>query len=98
MQNINKKPIIIFTGGHAGSTALATIEKLQNKRSCEIHFIGGRSSIEGKKSRTFAQVAFDDLGIRVHNLTSGRLQTKFSLWTLPSLIKIPVGFVQAFIW
>jgi len=95
MQKI--KNVVVFTGGHAGSTAYATIENLLQRSQVEVHFIGGKTSVEGKKSRTLAQIGLSDLGVKVHNITTGRLQMKLTLWTIPSILKIPLGFLSALI-
>lgn len=87
---------IVFTGGHAGSTAYATIEALKQKRRLDIHFIGSKTSIEGKKSKTFAQVGLSQLDVKVHSISAGRLQKNLSFWSFLSLIKIPFGFFSAF--
>jgi UDP-N-acetylglucosamine--N-acetylmuramyl-(pentapeptide) pyrophosphoryl-undecaprenol N-acetylglucosamine transferase len=96
MQNSNKA-IIVLAGGHAGSTAYATVQELQKRGKYDIHFIGGKSSLEGKRSRTFAQFGLKNLGVNIHNIVSGRLQTKFTIWTIPSLLKVPIGFLHAMV-
>jgi len=38
---------------------------------------------------------FAKMGIASHQIIAGRLQRKFTLWTIPSLIKVPFGFLHA---
>lgn len=38
---------------------------------------------------------FPKLGVTVHSIVAGKLQSKFTRYTIPSLLKIPVGFVMS---
>jgi UDP-N-acetylglucosamine--N-acetylmuramyl-(pentapeptide) pyrophosphoryl-undecaprenol N-acetylglucosamine transferase len=89
---------IVITGGHAGSTAYATIEQLRqsHKYLWDIYFIGSKSAIEGKKVETLENSIFPKIGVKNYPITSGRLQRKFTFWTIPALVKIPIGFINAF--
>ncbi len=86
---------ILLTGGHAGSTSYAVIERLRKKKEWEIYFIGGKSSLEGEKVKTLSEINLKKLNIKYYSLYTGRLQRKFSIWTIPSIIKVPIGFVHA---
>lgn len=87
---------IVIAGGHAGATSFATVEEIKaRKLNWEIHFIGGRSSLEGKKIVTLQALSLGELGVKSHFLLSGRIQRSFTFWTIPSLLKIPFGFVQS---
>jgi UDP-N-acetylglucosamine--N-acetylmuramyl-(pentapeptide) pyrophosphoryl-undecaprenol N-acetylglucosamine transferase len=90
---------LVITGGHAGSTAYATIEQLRraNKYAWDIYFIGSKSAIEGRKVETLEKRVFPKIGVKYYPITSGRIQRKFTIWTIPSLIKIPIGFINALI-
>jgi len=94
----NKIRKVVLTGGHAGSTALAVFEEIK-KRDPEINlfFIGGKTSIEGKKTRTLAQISFSDKGIKVYNIDAGRLAIKRSFQSILSLAKLPLGLFQSLI-
>ncbi len=95
MEKTDKK--IILTGGHAGSTAYAVIQELNKSEETkwEICWIGSKNAIEGNSLTTFEHKIFNQIGIPFYTLFAGRLQTKFTFWTIPSLIKIPIGFVQS---
>ncbi len=88
---------IVLTGGHAGSTAYAVIQELKKSENIkwEVSWIGSRKAIEGNSITTFEHKIFNKIGIPFYTLNAGKLQTKFSFWTIPALIKIPVGFVQS---
>jgi UDP-N-acetylglucosamine--N-acetylmuramyl-(pentapeptide) pyrophosphoryl-undecaprenol N-acetylglucosamine transferase len=87
---------IVLTGGHAATTALATIEELVRRGGWDIYWIGARKAIEGRQVPTLESKVFPKLGINYHPIIAGRLQRRFSLWTLSSMAKIPIGFFHAF--
>jgi UDP-N-acetylglucosamine--N-acetylmuramyl-(pentapeptide) pyrophosphoryl-undecaprenol N-acetylglucosamine transferase len=90
---------IVITGGHAGSTAYATIEQLRQSYNYAwaIYFIGSKSAIEGRKVQTLENTIFPKIGVKNYPITTGRIQRKFTIWTIPSLLKIPIGFINAYI-
>ncbi|MGB6881826.1 MAG: UDP-N-acetylglucosamine--N-acetylmuramyl-(pentapeptide) pyrophosphoryl-undecaprenol N-acetylglucosamine transferase [Microgenomates group bacterium] len=96
---------VVLTGGHAATTALATIEELIRRNALQVSlkrrggwdicWIGAKRAIEGKSVPTLESKIFPEMGIRSYPIISGRLQRKFTLWTLPSVAKIPFGFLHA---
>lgn len=87
---------VLFTGGHAGSTAYALIEEIKKRNLYwDIFFVGSRSAVEGKKVETYEEKILPKLGVRYLPLTTGRVQRRFTFWTIPSLLKIPLGFFGA---
>lgn len=89
---------ILLTGGHAATTAMAVIEELVRCGFGEdIYWIGSKYAIEGKKAKTLESQIFPEMGVKSYSIVSGRLQRKFTLWTIPSLFKVPLGFFHA-IW
>lgn len=94
MKEIKK---IVLTGGHAGTTALAVIEEIQaQKKPWQVHWIGPKKTFEGKGIISYHSNIFPKLGVSYHSIFSGRIQRKLSFWSLPSLLKIPFGFLHAF--
>lgn len=92
MQNIS----VVFAGGHAATTALATLEEIRARAlPWEIHFIGAGSAMEGKFVPTLESKIFREGNGKFHGLTSGRIQKRFTFWTIPSILKIPVSFFHA---
>jgi UDP-N-acetylglucosamine--N-acetylmuramyl-(pentapeptide) pyrophosphoryl-undecaprenol N-acetylglucosamine transferase len=87
---------IILTGGHAATTAVATIQELRKRRSdLSLHWVGTKRAFEGKTIPNLESFVLPRLGVKQHLLISGKLQRKFTIWTIPSLIKIPISFVHA---
>jgi UDP-N-acetylglucosamine--N-acetylmuramyl-(pentapeptide) pyrophosphoryl-undecaprenol N-acetylglucosamine transferase len=98
MEQSRKKEVrVLFTGGHAATTAAAVIEEINlSKRGWRLYWIGVRNAIEGKKMATLESEMLPGLGVRFLPLITGRIQRRFTLWTIPSLFKIPLGFIQSF--
>ena len=90
---------ILLTGGHAATTAIATVEEiLKRKRHVwDIYWVGSGKAIEGSKIPTLESISLPKLGVKVRSIITGRLQRKFTIWTIPSLIKMPIGFIHAFL-
>jgi len=95
---VNKMTKIVLTGGHAGTTAYATVEEiLKRKRSWELFWIGPKSAVEGKNIATVASQILPQYGVYHHPIIAGRLTKKWTRWSLFSLFKIPIGFIHALI-
>ena len=90
---------IILTGGHAGTTALAVSEELirrsGKKYNWDIYWIGPKYAMEGEKIPTLASIALPKKGVTFHTIITGRLQRKFTKWTLVSFLKTPLGLLHA---
>lgn len=89
---------ILLTGGHAATTAISVIEELirrYGKTGIDINWIGARFPTEGKKINGLELKIFPGLGVKTYLLNAGRLQRKFTRYTISSLLKLPVGFIEA---
>jgi len=87
---------LVLTGGHAATTAVAVVEEIRDRGyDWKLYWIGVKNAIEGKKVVTLESEVLPRLGVKFLALTTGRLQRKFTLYTIPSYLKIPVGFVQS---
>ncbi len=80
---------IVICGGHL-SPAIAVMERLQSERNIEMVFVG-RTYPNEKDAVVFR-------GVRFLPLTAGRLTRVFTLHSILSFLKIPVGFIQAWIY
>lgn len=88
---------VVLTGGHAATTALSVIEEIIRRYdNWEINWIGVVSAFEGKKIPTLESKVFPERGVKFFPIITGRLQKKFTIWTIPSISKIPFGFLHAF--
>lgn len=87
---------IVLTGGHL-TPALATIEELKSRKDWEIFYFGRKYNFEGKKIISEEYLSIPKTGAKFINITTGRLQRKFTRFTFLSLIKIPFGLFQSLI-
>lgn len=89
---------IVITGGHV-TPAIAVIEKLKEKiPNVEIIFVGRKTTMEKDNSVSFEfQLVTKIPGVQFVNLTTGRLRRFFSLTSIISLFKVPIGFIQSFL-
>lgn len=83
---------ILITGGHL-SPALSVIEKLKGE---DVLYVGRKHALEGDKAFSLEYQTIKSLGIPFFSITTGRLQRKFSRYTIPSFLKFPLGFSQSF--
>ena len=96
LQGRNGKYKILLTGGHAATTAIAVVGEARKKHpEWELYWVGVESAVEGKYVPTLAAKVMPGLGVKFIGITTGRLQRKFTVWTIPSLLKVPYGFIQA---
>lgn len=97
MQKSSSRVKIAMTGGHAGTTAAAVVEEIKlQRKDWDLYWIGAERAIEGKNVRTLEAEILPEMGVTFLPLTTGRLQTRFTRHTIPSLFKIPTGLIQAF--
>lgn len=87
----------VLTGGHL-TPALALIEELKNNQKVEFVFFGRQYSTEGSKNQSAEYQIITKRKIKFHSISAGRFQRRFTSYTVPSLLKIPLGFLQAFFW
>jgi UDP-N-acetylglucosamine--N-acetylmuramyl-(pentapeptide) pyrophosphoryl-undecaprenol N-acetylglucosamine transferase len=89
---------IILTGGHAATTAIAVIEEMLRREGTNrwnIYWVGAKAAVEGKSMPTLESEVLPKLGVTFIPIIAGRLQRRFGIWTIPSLVKIPFGFFHA---
>ena len=85
---------VVVTGGHL-TPALAVIDEL--KENHKVLFIGRKYATEGDNAKSAEAIVVPQLKIPFFPIEAGRLQRRFTRYTLWSLLKIPVGFFQAFV-
>ena len=85
---------ILITGAHF-TPAVAVIEELKKFKDLEIVYVGRKTTLEGDKSPSQESKVLPAMGIKFIPIIMGRLQRTFTFYTIPSLLKIPIGFIQA---
>lgn len=89
----NKRTIVI-TGGHI-TPALALIDALRTHDDIALVFIGRKHATEGSRSLSFEYKLISQKRIRFVPIRAGRLQRRFTRQTIPSILRIPIGCIQA---
>lgn len=85
---------ILLTGAHF-TPAVATIEELKKYPDVSVVYVGRKTTQEGDSSPSVESQVLPRLGIKYIPIVAGRLQRSFTVYTIPSLLKIPIGFIQA---
>ncbi len=86
---------ILITGAHF-TTAVAVIEELKEQKDVQIVYVGRKTTREGDSSSSVESQVLPTLGVKFIPIITGRLQRAFTIYTIPSLLKIPIGFLQSF--
>lgn len=90
------KKTIVVTGTHL-TPALAVIDQLRKTpEKWQIYYFGRRYTMEGKRVLSPEFRLLPAQKITLVNIPAGRLQRRFTLWTIPSLLRIPLGLVISF--
>jgi len=87
-----EKKKIVITGGHL-TPALAVIDELQKRGGWEIFYIGRKYSAEGDKTPSLESMVIQEKGIWFIPINFGRLQHKFTRYTISAFLRIPWGFI-----
>lgn len=86
---------IIITGAHL-TPAVATIEQLKKIGNPDLVYVGRKTTQEGDSTTSVESQVLPAMGVKFIPITTGRLQRDLTAFTLFSLLKIPIGFLQAF--
>lgn len=85
---------IVICGGHL-TPALALLGELEKRRDLKIFFFGRKFATEGSPNLSAEYRSILPRNIHFINITTGRWQRKFTKYTLTSLVKIPIGFLES---
>lgn len=86
---------ILITGAHF-TTAAAVIDQLKKNPNLDLVYIGRKTTREGDSSTSVESQILPRMGVKFIPIITGRLQRTFTIYTIYSLAKIPIGFIQAF--
>lgn len=86
---------ILVTGAHF-TPAIAVIEELKKYPDTQVVYVGRKKTLEGDNAPSVESQVLPSLGVKFIPIVTGRLQREFTIYTIPSLLKIPIGFIQAF--
>lgn len=83
---------LVITGGHF-TPAAALLPLLQKEFS--VLFVLRKYAYEGDSALSFEYKTIEKSGIPFRIISAGRLQRKLTIYTIPALLKFPVGFIQS---
>lgn len=87
---------LLITGGHL-APALACIDILQKEHpDVEIIFVGRKFAQASDNKPTLEYTEITQRNIAFHNLSAGRVTRTISFQSLQNILKIPIGFWQAY--
>lgn len=87
---------IVVTAGGGGHFAAALAVMQAMPKDWEVLMIGRKYAFEADKTISLEYQTAQALGIVFTSLPSSRLQRKWTKQTIPSLLKFPAGFFQAY--
>lgn len=91
----NKKKVL-FTGGHAGTCALALVEEIKKRHlNWEIYWMGSKYLMEGKFYISPEMEYLRKAGVNTISVVSGKLNRKFDLLFIISIFKLPINFIHS---
>lgn len=88
------KLLVTAGGGGHFSPALSVLEVLG--KNWEVLIVGRKYALEGEKTFSLEYQIAKNRNLPFVPLTTGKIQRKFTRYTIPSLIKIPFGLFRAF--
>jgi len=86
---------IVITGGHL-TPALAVIKTLLKENNWQILFIGRKYSMEGDRGLSAEARVIPQMGVKFVSIQAGRIPRTTTRYSFLALLKIPLGFFQAF--
>lgn len=87
---------ILLTGSHF-TPALAVCEELKKEKDIQLVYVGRNTTDEENQIKSVESNEFAKIGVKFIPLTIGKLQRYFSIYSFFSFLKVPVGFLHAFI-
>jgi len=85
---------IVITGSHL-TPALAVIDELKKRGEKKIYYLGRRYTLEGVKIPSVESRLLPQKGIKFIPIPAGRLQRRFTRYTIPSLLRVPLGVLAS---
>jgi UDP-N-acetylglucosamine--N-acetylmuramyl-(pentapeptide) pyrophosphoryl-undecaprenol N-acetylglucosamine transferase len=94
---LKKDKKIMLTGGHAATPAIAVVEEIRSRHEgIELSWVGSKHAVPGSSVYTIEYKILPKLGVKFYPIAMGKLQTKFTRFTIPLFLNIPISFFQAF--
>ena len=85
---------ILITGAHF-TPAVAVVEELKKYPDVNLVYVGRTNTMEGDKVSSKESQILPTMGVKFIPIITGRVQRTLTPYSIPSLIKIPIGFIQS---
>jgi len=85
---------VVITGGHL-TPAVALISGLKKEGGWQIFYFGRKYAMEADKTPSAESQVVPSYDVPFFPITTGRLQRHFTRYSIPSLLKVPIGFFQS---
>lgn len=86
---------VLITGSHF-TPAQAVIEKLLEIPDLEVVYLGRKFARDDDKALSVESKILPQLGVKFIPIIAGRLNRFFSIYSIITLLKTPIGFIQSF--
>ncbi len=86
---------VLITGAHFTPAAAVIGELKKYPEVKQIIYVGRKTTMEGDRSKSPESQILPGMGVRFIPIITGRLQRSFTIYTIPSLSKIPMGILMA---
>ncbi len=86
---------VLVTGTHF-TPAVAVIEQFGKYHEVELIYVGRKTVMEGENITSLESKILPKMRVKFIALITGRLQRAFTIYSIPSLFKIPLGLIQSF--
>lgn len=91
-----KQKKLLLAGSHGATTGLSIVEEIRSRNlDWDIYWIGRKHAGERNKDHSLEFKILPEKGVKFYHLNSGKIENKFTRYTIPSLLKIPLGFIQS---
>jgi len=87
---------VLITGGHL-SPAISLIEEIKKRDSIDIVFVGRKYALDSEKTISLEYKEIVAMGIRFITLSAGRLTRVMNFRSIMNILRVPIGFVSAFL-
>ncbi|AKM83639.1 hypothetical protein A2422_02075 [Candidatus Woesebacteria bacterium RIFOXYC1_FULL_31_51] len=87
---------LLLAGSHGATTGLSIVEEIKTRNlDWDIYWVGRKHAGERNKLESLEYKVLPKLGVKFYNLISGKIENRFTRYTILALLKIPFGFVQS---
>lgn len=89
---------VLFVGGHAATTGECVVKEIKRRKlNFDLYWFGVKKASSDSNDVSFEEKLMRDLGVTFNSFEMGKVQTKFTSYTIPLILKIPISFLEVFV-